>query len=258
MVDWIDRQIHEKRIALNRVSTDDGLRTRLSGLKPFHLNFLRECCGVNLKAGDYPFNTERMGIRSLANYMLIMSSCSGWQNHSMPRQPPTTKSAVFEDGLSYTMKTSGTPFKDNPFISPMSCFLCGRFRERFLMVSRNLCGKSQNVCSPSCNELELALAMEDVVPSPDRIKASQDAMVAWVDGVGGQQDLVCASSRHEGPVKEKDDLHCIQKTGPAKYAVHKLSDLDAVPTLNDGTISIQYRDGKGRVGCGKGKGMSLG
>lgn len=68
LVDWIDRQIHEKRIALNQVSTDNGLRTRLSGLKPLHLNFLRECRSVNLKAGNYPFNTERMGIRSLASY----------------------------------------------------------------------------------------------------------------------------------------------------------------------------------------------
>ena len=68
LVDWIDRQIHEKRIALNQVSTDNGLRTRLNGLKPLHLNFLRECRSVNLKALDYPFNTDRMGIRSLASY----------------------------------------------------------------------------------------------------------------------------------------------------------------------------------------------
>ena len=50
------------------MSTDDGLRTRLRGLKPLHLSFLRECRGLDIKANDYPFNTDRMGIRSLARY----------------------------------------------------------------------------------------------------------------------------------------------------------------------------------------------
>lgn len=68
LADWIDKQIHEKHISVNQISTDDGLRTRLSGLKSLHLSFLRECRSVNLRANDYPFNTERMGIRSLASY----------------------------------------------------------------------------------------------------------------------------------------------------------------------------------------------
>ncbi len=68
LADWIDRQIQEKRIALSQITTDDGLRIRLRGLKSLHLNFLRECRGVNLRANDYPFNTERMGIRSLGSY----------------------------------------------------------------------------------------------------------------------------------------------------------------------------------------------
>ena len=66
LASWIDQQIRDKRIALDQLSSDDGLRTRLRGLKHLHSAFLRECRAVGLTAGDYPFNTERMGIRSLA------------------------------------------------------------------------------------------------------------------------------------------------------------------------------------------------
>lgn len=56
--DWITQQVHGKRR-----STDGRLRMRLRGLKH---DFLRLCRTLGLTAGDYPFNTERMGIRSLA------------------------------------------------------------------------------------------------------------------------------------------------------------------------------------------------
>ncbi len=63
---WIDQQIRHKRVALDQLSSDGGLRIRLRGLKQLHAAFLRECRAVGLTAGDYPFNTERTGIRSLA------------------------------------------------------------------------------------------------------------------------------------------------------------------------------------------------
>ena len=66
LVDWLDRQIHDKRVALDQLSSHNGMRTRLRGLKHLHLAFLRECRATGLTAADYPFNTERMGIRSLA------------------------------------------------------------------------------------------------------------------------------------------------------------------------------------------------
>lgn len=68
LADWVGRQIQEKRISITQVSTDDGLRTRLRGLKSLHLSFLRECRALDIRANDYPFNTDRMGIRSLARY----------------------------------------------------------------------------------------------------------------------------------------------------------------------------------------------
>jgi hypothetical protein len=63
---WIKKQIIDKRVTLDHISTDDRLRTRLRGLKHLHLAFLRECRAHGISAGDYPLNTERMGIRALA------------------------------------------------------------------------------------------------------------------------------------------------------------------------------------------------
>jgi hypothetical protein len=38
----------------------------------------------------------------------------------------------------------------------------------------------------------------------------------------------------------------VQKLG-RKYAIHKLSDLDKVPALDDPKMFIQYKDGRGVV-----------
>ena len=64
---WIVERVRDKRIALDQISTDLGLRTRLRGLKHVHTDFLLQCRKLGLTAADYPFNTERMGIRSLAS-----------------------------------------------------------------------------------------------------------------------------------------------------------------------------------------------
>lgn len=63
---WIAECVRSKRIAVDQISTDQGLRTRLRGLKHLHFDFLRQCRALGLTATDYPFNTDRMGIRSLA------------------------------------------------------------------------------------------------------------------------------------------------------------------------------------------------
>jgi hypothetical protein len=72
------------------------------------------------------------------------------------------------------------------------------------------------------------------------------AMVGWIKAIGAEQESVGPSTRHDGPVKHLDDLHCVQKTG-RRYAVHRLADLDNVPALDDPQMTIQYRDGKGTV-----------
>jgi putative transposase len=68
LVEWIDRQITQKRISLQQVSTSGGLKTRLRGLKHLHLGFVEQCRAAGLTAADYPFTTDRLGIGSLARY----------------------------------------------------------------------------------------------------------------------------------------------------------------------------------------------
>jgi hypothetical protein len=63
---WIRKQIADQCITLDRINADGGLRTRLRGLKHLHEAFLRECRAQGLTAADYPLNTERKGIRALA------------------------------------------------------------------------------------------------------------------------------------------------------------------------------------------------
>jgi hypothetical protein len=91
------------------------------------------------------------------------------------------------------------------------------------------------------------------IPSPaptkslvELLAASWGAMVGWIKAIGAEQEPVGPSTRHDGPVKHLDDLHCVQKTG-RRYAVHRLADLDNVPALDDPQMTIQYRDGKGAV-----------
>jgi transposase InsO family protein len=64
--DWIGQAVRKKRISIEQIGTDNGFRTRLRNLKPLHLEFLKQCRAFGLGGSDYPFNTERMGIRSLA------------------------------------------------------------------------------------------------------------------------------------------------------------------------------------------------
>ena len=43
LTDWITRQVRAKRIAIEQISTDQGLQTRLRGLKQLHVDFLTQC-----------------------------------------------------------------------------------------------------------------------------------------------------------------------------------------------------------------------
>jgi transposase InsO family protein len=73
IADWIARQVRAKRIAVEQTSTSDGLRVRLRGLKHLHADFLRQCRQAGLTAADYPFNAQRMGIRSLSK--VVRAEC---------------------------------------------------------------------------------------------------------------------------------------------------------------------------------------
>lgn len=88
------------------------------------------------------------------------------------------------------------------------------------------------------------------IPSPkpakslvERLKASWESMLDWIRGVGGKAvELDKQFANCTGPVKHLDDLHAVQSKGRGEYWVHKLSDLDKVPKLDDPKMVIQYRN----------------
>lgn len=104
--------------------------------------------------------------------------------------------------------------------------------------------------------------LEAPTPSPapvkslvERLGESMKAMLEWIKSIGGEQAGVTANSKHGGPVKHLDDLHCIQKTGRTSYAIHQLAHLDQVPALDDPDMVIRYKDGKGTVEGKSGPGV---
>jgi putative transposase len=66
---WLRQRIRDHAVVLEQLSTDSRLRTRLNGLVGLHQNFLKQCRALGITAADYPLNTARMGIRSLATYI---------------------------------------------------------------------------------------------------------------------------------------------------------------------------------------------
>ncbi|QDQ82181.1 DDE-type integrase/transposase/recombinase [Paraburkholderia megapolitana] len=63
---WLILQIRQRRIKLDQIPADEGLRTRLRGLQALHAEFLQQCRQLGLTAADYPFNTVGHAIRSLS------------------------------------------------------------------------------------------------------------------------------------------------------------------------------------------------
>ena len=72
------------------------------------------------------------------------------------------KTAVVADGLRYKSKPSGSPFRASASFSgaTMSCFMCGKHRTRAQLRTRQVLGKSQSVCAPSCKALDELIAAQ--------------------------------------------------------------------------------------------------
>ncbi len=70
------------------------------------------------------------------------------------------KTQIEPDGLRYKTKAPGSPFGGRgAFVGgTMSCLLCGKHRPRSMMKSRQIVGKVQMVCAPSCKELDEILS----------------------------------------------------------------------------------------------------
>ncbi|VTU42559.1 MULTISPECIES: hypothetical protein [unclassified Variovorax] len=71
----------------------------------------------------------------------------------MSKAAPQT--SIDSGGLRYRNKTPGSPFAvgGNFGSSTMSCFKCGTHRNRSLLQSKQLLGRTHFVCAPSCKAL---------------------------------------------------------------------------------------------------------
>lgn len=128
------------------------------------------------------------------------------------------------------------------------------YRELFEKPVRDALGAAkavEEVTKPALDKLFEPIPAQPMAQTEktflERLGASWEAFVAWIKDMGGQLEPVTASSRHDGPVVQLDDLHCLQKTGRSSYAIHELEKLDQVPELDNGQVSIRYRDGQGHV-----------
>lgn len=77
------------------------------------------------------------------------------------------KTQIDPEGLRYKTKSPGSPFGGRgAFVGgTMSCLLCGKHRPRSMLKSRQIVGKNQMVCSPSCKELDELMAIREAKPA---------------------------------------------------------------------------------------------
>lgn len=75
LAQWLTQKIRQHAVILDQISTDGALKTRLRGLVNLHTGFIMQCRAAGITAADYPLNTDRMGIRSLAAYVTAEMLC---------------------------------------------------------------------------------------------------------------------------------------------------------------------------------------
>jgi hypothetical protein len=61
-----------------------------------------------------------------------------------------TTNKLSNDGFRYVKKTAGTIIDTPRAESMMSCFRCGKFKLRNLLVSKRFLGKNMLVCAEKC------------------------------------------------------------------------------------------------------------
>ncbi|WP_338416720.1 hypothetical protein [uncultured Sphaerotilus sp.] len=72
------------------------------------------------------------------------------------------KTVIDSKGLRYKSKSAGSPFGGKgAFVGgTMSCLLCGKHRPQAMLKSKQVLGRPQKVCAPSCKELDDILAQQ--------------------------------------------------------------------------------------------------
>jgi putative transposase len=69
LAQWLTQRITKRAVSLHQRSTDGRIKTRLSGLGNLHRGSLAQCRTAGITAADYPFNTDRLGLRALSVYV---------------------------------------------------------------------------------------------------------------------------------------------------------------------------------------------
>jgi hypothetical protein len=64
----------------------------------------------------------------------------------------TISTRLSGNGLRYAAKQPGSPFPGTG--NARSCFICGKHRQLASLKAKRVLGRSEMVCSPTCNEVE--------------------------------------------------------------------------------------------------------
>lgn len=115
----------------------------------------------------------------------------------------------------------------------------------------NIGNEKPKWCVCVCGIPDIALGLFD---TPEGADAKAQEMLAsfielenWIKNKGAERlEIDTNRSEHIGPIVEIDTFHAIQKLGH-QYAVHRVDELDKVPTQNVSSTSIKYRNGRGTV-----------
>ena len=81
----------------------------------------------------------------------------------------------------------------------------------------------------------------------ERLNESFMAFMAWINGEGGKVESLQDGKNYCGRVVQLDDLHCVQRVGGGKFAIHALDKLDIDPDLDNPKTEIHYSGGFGKV-----------
>ena len=81
----------------------------------------------------------------------------------------------------------------------------------------------------------------------ERLNESFVTFMAWIKGEGGKVESLQDGKNYCGKVVQMDDLHCVQRVGGGKFAIHALDKLDVEPDMDNRKTEIRYRGGVGQV-----------
>lgn len=107
-------------------------------------------------------------------------------------------------------------------------------------LEAQLIGVTVTNYAPTAKDLE---ALEKRRVEQRELDHVAETIAAWNGKAGPHGVEVPASGIHVGPVVDVKDGFAIQKTGPNKYAAHRLADFREAPKVGE-PLEVEYRNGK--------------